>query len=150
MANSFTELQYHCVFSTKNREKLILPSIEQKVWAIIAKSAQAHGMQARRVGGIENHVHLLIAIPKTLAVAEAMKRLKGGSSKAINDSDLVEGRFQWQDGYSAFTVSTSVVSDLIHYIANQRDHHRVRTFEEEYKALLDKHHVEYDPKYLLG
>ncbi len=150
MANSYTELAYHCVFSTKNRQALIRPEIEGRVWAIVAETAKTHGMHARRIGGIENHVHALLDIPKTLTVSDAMKRLKGGSSKAINQSGLIAGRFGWQDGYAAFTASASAIPDLIAYIANQREHHKKRTFEEEYVALLEKHAVEYDPRYLWG
>ncbi len=148
MANTYTELQYHCVFSTKNRQMLIAPEIEKRLWAIVAETASTHGMHARKVGGIENHIHACVDIPKNLTVSEAMKRLKGGSSKAINQAGITKGRFAWQDGYSAFTVSSSAVPDVIKYIANQREHHRKRTFEEEYVALLEKHGVEYDSRYL--
>ena len=150
MANTFTQLRYHCVFSTKNREPSIAEKIEKQVWAIVAETANRHGMSAIRVGGIENHVHVLLAIPKTLAVAEAMKQLKGGSSHAVNQAGLVPGRFAWQDGYSAFTVSASSIPDVVEYIARQREHHKRRTFEEEYAALLEKNGVEYDERYLLG
>jgi len=107
-------------------------------------------MTARRVGGIEHHVHVLIDIPKTLALAEAMKQLKGGSSHAINKAELISGQFAWQDGYSAFTVSTSAIPGVVEYIAKQREHHRTRTFEEEYVALLKKNSVGYDERYLFG
>ena len=112
------------------------------------KTASTHGMHARKVGGIENHIHFCLDIPKNLTVSEAMKRLKGGSSNAINQSDLLSDRFGWQDGYAAFTVSTSGLSELIEYIANQRKHHRKRTFEEEYLALLERHRVGYDQRYV--
>ena len=127
---------------------LIAPDVEERVWAIVAETAKTHDMLARRVGGIENHVHVLIDIPKNMAVSEAMKRLKGGSSTAINQAGLISGRFGWQDGYSAFTVSSSAIPDVVRYIANQREHHKVKTFEEEYTALLKKHGVEFDERYL--
>jgi REP element-mobilizing transposase RayT len=149
MANTYTELQYHCVFSTKNRQPLIRAEIEERVWAILAATAKTHGMHARRVGGIENHVHVLLDVPKTMAVSEALKRLKGGSSSAINQAGLIDpGMFGWQDGYAAFTVSASVSPDVIAYIAGQRQHHAKRTFEEEYLALLEKHRIEYDPRFV--
>jgi len=150
MANSYAQLHYHCVFSTKHREMLIGAEIEASVWAVIAKTASIHGLHARRVGGIENHIHALLDIPRTLAVSEAMKRLKGGSSKAIHQAGLMDRPFSWQDGYAAFTVSSSSIPDVTQYIANQREHHRKRTFEDEYVALLAKHGVEYDPQYLWG
>lgn len=150
MANSYTELHYHCVFSTKDRRMLITPEIEERIWAIIAKTASTHEMNAQRVGGIENHVHILLNIPKNIALADAMKRLKGGCSKAINQAGLTKGYFGWQDGYSAFTVSTSAITDVMTYITNQRKHHQKHTFEEEYVALLEKHGVDFDPQYLWG
>jgi putative transposase len=149
MANTFTELQYHCIWSTKHREPLIREQAEKSVWAILAETANRHGMHVKRAGGIENHVHVLVSIPKTLSVSEAMKRLKGGSSNAINKDGLLgAGPFGWQDGYAAYTVSPSKVPDVIQYIANQREHHRKQTFEDEFVAFLKRHGVGYDPKYL--
>ena len=106
-------------------------------------------MHIKRAGGIENHVHVLLVIPKTLSVSEALKQLKGGSSNAINKAGLMGTHtFGWQDGYAAFTVSPSKAPDVIRYIANQREHHHKLTFEEEYVTFLKRHGVEYDPKYL--
>jgi REP element-mobilizing transposase RayT len=149
MAGTFTELLYHCVWSTKFREPLIRSEIEENVWRILAGTAEKNGMQTIRVGGIENHVHVLLRIPKTLSVSEALKRLKGGSSAFIHQEGLMKSTtFGWQDGYAAFTVSTSNVPDVIQYIANQREHHRKQTFEEEYEALLKRHKTAYESKYL--
>ena len=150
MANTFTQLRYHCVFSTKDRTPLIVSKIEKQVWAIVAETANRRGMNALRVGGIENHIHILLDIPKTLAVAEALKQLKGGSSHALNTAGLIPGRFAWQDGYSAFTVIASSIPDVVEYVAKQREHHRRRTFEDESAALLEKSGVEYNERYLLG
>jgi len=149
MAGTFTELQYHCIWSTKNREPIIRPEIEKRVWSILAVTATNHGMHITRAGGIENHVHVLVSIPKTMSVSEAMKQLKGGSSNAINQADLFGGaKFAWQQGYGAFTVSTSNVPGVIEYIANQREHHERISFEDEFVMFLEKHKVEYEPKYL--
>ena len=150
MANTYTRLLYHCVWSTKNREPLIRKDIESKIWAYLAGIAQQNKMHALRIGGIENHVHLLIEIPKTLAIAEAAKKLKGGSSAWINSEKLTNTQFAWQDGYSAFTVSPSAIPDVVKYIANQREHHRHKTFEEEYRSFLEKHGVEFDEAYAFG
>ena len=149
MANTFTELQYHCIWSTKNRAPLIQPDIEENVWRLLAATALTHEMRVIRAGGIENHVHVLLEIPKTMAVSEALKRLKGGSSNAINSEGLTgSARFAWQDGYAAYTVSSSKVPKVIGYIANQREHHQTQSFEEEFVAFLEKHGVDYDSKYL--
>ena len=148
MANTFTQLRYHCIWSTKNREPMIRPDIEERIWAIIAETGSRHGINVVKVGGIENHVHALIDIPKTLSVSESMKGLKGGSSNGINKAGIINGHFSWQDGYGAFTLSASSVADVLGYITNQREHHRTMTFEEEYVKFLEKHGVEYDAKYL--
>lgn len=150
MANTYTHLQYHCIWSTKKREPSIRPDIEKNVWALLAETATTHEMHIKLAGGIENHVHVLIDIPKTLSVSEAMKRLKGGSSAAINKAKLMKNSFAWQDGYAAFTVSKSSESGIVKYISNQRDHHHVMTFEEEFQKLLVKHEMDYDPQYLWG
>jgi putative transposase len=106
-------------------------------------------MFVKKANGIENHIHVLIEIPKTLSVSEAMKRLKGGSSNAIQQSGLINKEFAWQKiGYAAFTVSKSAVPDVSRYISDQRDHHRTKTFEEEIIALLEKHEIDFDPKYV--
>lgn len=150
MANTYTELQYHCIWTTKRRESLIRPEIEKRVWKILAATALRHGMKINRVGGIENHVHILVQIPKTMTVSEAMKQLKGGSSNDINKENFFGGaHFSWQTGYAAFTVSTSKAASVAKYIANQREHHRGQTFEDELKEFLDKHGVDYDSRYLL-
>ena len=150
MANTYTELHYHCIWSTKDRMPVIRAEIEENVWRLLAATASKHEMHIKRAGGIENHVHVLVQIPKTMSVSEAMKRLKGGSSNAIHDADLMKSKFSWQDGYGAFTVSSSKLSDVIRYISNQREHHKTQTFEEEFVAFLEKHGVEYDPQFLFG
>ena len=109
---------------------MIRPDIEERIWAIIAETGSRHGINVVKVGGIENHVHALIDIPKTLSVSESMKGLKGGSSNGINKAGIINGHFSWQDGYGAFTVSASSVADVLGYITNQREHHRTMTFEE--------------------
>lgn len=148
MANTFTQLRYHCIWSTKNREPIIRQEIEERAWAIIASTGTRHGMNVLKVGGFDNHVHALLDIPKTISVSEAMKRLKAGSSNGINKANIVNGHFGWQDGYGAYTVSASAIPDVVSYISNQREHHRTMRFEEEFVKLLEKHEVEYDSKYL--
>jgi REP element-mobilizing transposase RayT len=150
MANTYTRLIYHCVWSTKNRAPVIAEAVEERIWAYLAGIAKKQGMKAIRIGGIENHVHVLVEIPKTVAVSEAMRQLKGGSAKWINEERLFGMRFSWQDGYGAFTVSPSAVGDVAEYIANQREHHRRRTFEEEYRMFLERHEVEFEEKYAFG
>jgi len=142
MANTYTSLHYHFTFSTQNREPWIKPEIETRVWEFIGGIARKHKMKAIQVGGIDE------LAPPTLAPSQIAQYLKGPSSKWIHEEFVNLELFEWQDGYGAFTVSKSQVSDLIKYIKNQREHHRKKTFQEEYLELLKKHGVDYDERYL--
>ena len=150
MANTFTSLHYHVIFSTKNREPWIHQEIEQRVWSYIGGIARENDMKALLVGGIENHVHLLLGIPAVLSVSKALQLIKRGSSGWMKENLPAMGEFAWQDGYAALTVSKSLVSEIEEYIRNQREHHRVKTFEEEYRAFLDRHEIDYEEEYVFG
>ncbi len=150
MANTYVALYYHLVFSTKNREPWIGQEIEDRVWAYIGGIARENAMQAIRVGGMTDHVHILTSIPKTMAVSTALQLLKGGSSKWIHDEFPRLAKFAWQDGYGAFTVGKKQVEDVVAYIMNQREHHRRKTFQEEYREMLHQHGVEFDERYIWG
>ncbi len=148
MANTFTSLHYHVIFSTKNREPWIRSDIESRVWSYLGGIARENDMKALLIGGIENHVHLLLGLPPTMTVSKAVQLIKGGSSGWIKETFGGTEGFGWQDGYAAFTVSKSLVPDLEGYIRNQREHHRMKTFEQEYRTVLDKHEIVYDERYL--
>ena len=107
-------------------------------------------MKAVQIGGIDDHVHLVIGIPASLAVSKAVQVIKGASSKWIHETFPELVRFQWQDGYGAFTVSKSQLNEVVHYVARQREHHKALTFQDEYKAFLQKHAIDYDERYLWG
>ncbi|MCB1061999.1 MAG: IS200/IS605 family transposase [Verrucomicrobiae bacterium] len=153
MANTYTSLDFHLIFSTREREPLIARAIEERIWAFMAGIASENGMVPKRFGGVEDHVHLLLGIPAGMSVAKAVKLIKGGSSLWINQEKVLgpnAGHFQWQEGYGAFTVSRSMAAEVSAYIARQREHHRKRTFQEEYRDFLEKHGVDYDERYLWG
>ena len=150
MANTYTALYYHIVFSTKNRLAYIKPEIESRVWAYIGGVARAHKMTALQVGGIEDHIHALVMAPAALAPSQIAQYLKGDSSKWIHEEFPELRGFAWQDGYGAFTVSKSNLPDVIHYIESQREHHKRRTFQEEYLDFLNKHGIDYDERYVWG
>jgi len=103
---------------------------------------------ALRIGGYYDHAHLLVRIPAKIAVADFTRQLKSSTSKQINEENLIQLRFHWQDGYGAFTVSQREKDCVIRYIDQQMEHHRVRTFQEEYLAILKSHEIEYDPRYI--
>ena len=148
MPNTYTSLHYHIVFSTKNRERWIMPDLEQRIWAYLGGIVKDHKMQPIKIGGIEDHVHLLLGTPATLAPSKIVQMIKGGSSAWIHDTFPNMTGFAWQDGYGAFTVSKSSVPDVVNYIQNQREHHRTKTFQEEYLAMLQKHDIDYKECYL--
>jgi len=136
----------HCVFSTKLRQNLIAPDVQSELWAFLGGIAHKNGFKALIVGGTENHVHVLLSLPATMPLAKAMQLMKGASSHWMNETHG-EG-FAWQEGYGAFTVGISPKEVTIGYIQAQAEHHRKRSFEEEFVSFLKKHGVEYDPQYV--
>jgi REP element-mobilizing transposase RayT len=149
MAHTFTKLAYHCIFSTKGRARLITPDIRERLYAYIGGILREHGSTSLRAGGTEDHVHLLIELAATLPVADAMRIIKANSSKWIRETFPTHGVFAWQTGYAAFTVSASAIDDVKRYIDRQLEHHRERTFEEEFIEFLRRHDLEYDERYVL-
>ena len=149
MANTYTSLFYHLVFSTKHRLPLLHQDIEQRVWSYIGGIARAHNLTALQIGGIETHIHALIMAKPIHAPSDIAKWVKSDSSKWIHEEFANLGSFAWQDGFGAFTVSRSKVPDVIEYIKNQREHHAKESFEDEYRRLMKLHGIEYDPRYLL-
>lgn len=148
MANTYSNLFYHFVFSTKNREDFISQEIEDRVWSYLGGIARKHKLTALQIGGIENHIHALIVAPPPVSPSQIAKWLKGESSKWIHGEFADMKRFAWQDGFGVFSVSKSNAPQVIEYIKNQREHHMKQSFEDEYIELLKLHGVEYDPKYL--
>lgn len=149
MAHTYTSLYYHIVFGTKSRVPHIKPEIEQRVWEYIGGIARDNGMSALQVGGVEDHIHVLVKAPPIFAPAKIAQLLKGGSSLWIRTHFPELRGFAWQDGYGAFTVNKSIVESVERYIRNQREHHSKISFQDEYLEFLKKHGVEYDEKYLL-
>lgn len=150
MANTYTSLQYHVVFSTKNRQPFLVEAIRERLFAYLGGIARENGMTAFEIGGVADHVHLLLSIPASLALSKAVQLLKGGSSHWLKETipDMID--FAWQDGYAAFTVSRSQLDGVQAYIGSQPEHHRTKMFVEEYRAFLTRHRIEYDERYLLG
>jgi REP element-mobilizing transposase RayT len=148
MANTYSQLFYHLVFSTKKRLKFIAPEIETRVWSYIGGVAREHDLTALQVGGIEDHIHSLVMAKPVIAPFQIPQWLKGDSSKWIHVEFPEMSKFSWQDGYGIFSVSKSQIPDVIKYIENQREHHATQTFEDEYLSLLQLRGVEYDERYV--
>ena len=142
MTHSYTNILIHCVFSTKNRERIISPDLSRQLTMIFNEIAEKNKFKILAFGGMEDHLHLLLSLPPSLATADAVRLLKGSSSKWIHDNLAKHPNFRWQQGYSAFSVSISHVKRTIAYINNQREHHQKRTFMEECALFLKKHGIE--------
>ena len=145
MSHTFTKNHQHIIFSTAKRRKLIEKEFQPKLWAYMAGICRNHGIFVRTIGGVEDHIHMLIELPPTIAVAEAVREIKSNSSKWVN---ALGRRFGWQKGYAAFSVSASNIGAVERYIRNQERHHRKISFEDEYIGFLRKHGVAFDPKYV--
>ena len=148
MSHTYISDLVHCVFSTKQRRNLISDDVRDDLWAFLGGVARKNGFKALIVGGTENHVHILLSLPATMSLAKAMQLVKGASSRWMNEKGL--GDFAWQEGYGAFTVGISQKEHTMAYIRSQAEHHRKRSFEEEFLGFLKKHGVEYDPQYVWG
>ena len=148
MSHTYISDFVHCVFSTKLRRNLISSEIQPELWAFIGGIARKNGFKALMVDGAENHVHILLSLPATMPVAKAVQLMKGASSRWMNEKHGCD--FAWQEGYGAFTVGISQKNRTIAYIQSQAEHHRKRSFEEEFLAFLKRHGVEYDPQLCVG
>ena len=150
MAHSFICSHIHYIFSTKSRVKIITPKLEERLWSYMGGIARQHKMKTLAIGGTEDHVHLLISLPSTLSIAKAIQLIKGGLSTPVSETFPEYTNFEWQEGYGAFSVSISHIDQTIAYIKNQKEHHKTRTFQEEYLAFLKKHGIQYDERYVWG
>jgi putative transposase len=140
--HSLVTNRVHVIFSTKDRRKLIPEAMQPRLWAFMGGIARRNEFVALAVGGTDNHAHALIAIPPKMPLAKAVQLIKGGSSKWCNQN--LNTRFAWQEGYAAFSVSTSHKQSVVEYIRNQKRHHERRSFEQELIAFLKKHEVPFN------
>lgn len=147
MAHSYTSNLVHLVFSTKERRNLILSNNQEKLWAYLVGIGKNKKTPVLAVGGMPNHVHLLLALPADQTLAKTVQALKANSSRWLRDHGI---EFAWQEGYGAFSVSASQAPRVKDYIRNQAQHHTKRTFEEEFLELLRKSGVDYDPRHVFG
>lgn len=136
MPHSYHQIWIHAIWATKLRQPLITSKIEKVVFDFMRKEFEELGCPVRIINGMPDHVHCLFLQNPQKSVAEVIKQIKGSTSHFINQNELTEERFAWQTGYSCFSVSQSVVDKTFHYIRNQKQHHRTKTFQEEYDAFL--------------
>ena len=148
MPQSLSFILIHVVFSTKDRKPDLDSAIRPALYAYLATVARNAGCECYRVGGVADHVHLAIRFSRTLTTAKLVEELKTASSKWLKIQSPALAAFGWQRGYGAFSVSASDLEALRQYIDNQEEHHRKRTFQEEYRAFLAKYGIEYDERYV--
>ncbi len=148
MAQSLSNVLLHLVFSTKNRRPWIDAQIESEMHAYLASVCKSLGCPAQKVGGVEDHVHVLCLLSRTIEISDLLGKIKANSSRWIKTKGPGYSEFSWQNGYGAFSIGQSQLEAAKEYIANQREHHRGRSFQEEYRALLEKYRVEYDERYV--
>jgi REP element-mobilizing transposase RayT len=146
MPQSLSLLVVHVIFSTKDRRPVRNAEILPELFAYLATVARNTGSECYRVGGVADHVHLAIRLPRTKSVAEIVEGLKGASSRWLKTKGIPD--FAWQRGYAAFSVGPTDLGALVEYIANQEEHHRKRSFQDEFRALLKRYGVEFDERYV--
>jgi REP element-mobilizing transposase RayT len=148
MGSTLTNLIYHVIFSTKDREPAIIPEIRDELHRYLGGIVKGEGGVLLQIGGMADHIHMVIKLKPIYALSEIMKKVKGSSSKWINEQNRLMDRFSWQEGYGAFTVSESQTAAVIRYVGDQENHHRTLSFKEEFVLILKRHEVEYDARYL--
>lgn len=148
MANTYSQISIHAVFAVKGRENCITKDWRDDLHKYISGIITGTGATPLAVGGWLDHVHIFFGMPVTTSISDFMSIVKANSSKWINEQGFVKGKFQWQSGYGAFSFARSQRDVVIKYIMNQEEHHRQKTFREEYLKMLSDFMVEYDEKYL--
>ena len=148
MPQSHAAVYLHVVFSTKNREPRLTPNFTPRVYEYLGGVAHGNGCRLLTAGGIADHVHLLVSLGRPITIADLVKQVKAASSRWVDDTFAERREFAWQAGYGAFSVSPSQLKVVTRYIANQEEHRRTRSFQDEYRELLTNHGIEWDERYV--
>lgn len=149
MPQSLSDVTLHLIFSTKERYPFLDHEIRDSMHRYLATLSRDLNATCHKVGGVADHVHLVTSLPRTLSQSQLLEDIKKKSSKWIKEADPSKyGKFAWQAGYGAFSVSRSNLDEVVSYVANQETHHKKTSFQDEYRAFLTKHKVEYDERYL--
>jgi REP element-mobilizing transposase RayT len=148
MPQSSSKVILHIIFSTKNREPWLDSKVQPRMHAYLATICRDVDADFVQVGGVADHVHIVTTLPRTVSQAQLIEQIKKASSKWIKSLDARYRGFFWQRGYGAFSVSPSQLDAVLDYVNNQREHHRSRSFQEEYRELLREHGVDFDDRYL--
>lgn len=150
MANTYTQIHIQFIFAVKYRDGIIHHSFKQELYQYISGIIQAHNHKVLAINGMPDHIHILIGMRPTQSISDLMQDIKGSSSKWINLKKFLKIKFEWQEGYAAFSYSKSHVNTVIKYIQNQETHHKSKTFKEEYLKFLEVFEIEFDERYVFN
>ncbi|MFD2144130.1 IS200/IS605 family transposase [Mucilaginibacter antarcticus] len=148
MADTYTQLYIHFVFAVKYREAIISDVWEERLQKYITGIVQNNGHKLIAINNMPDHVHLFVGLDAKQSISDLMRLVKGDSSEFINKEGLTKRKFQWQDGYGAFSNSRSQIDGVVKYILNQKTHHTKKAFREEYLEMLNDYAVDYNEKYI--
>jgi REP element-mobilizing transposase RayT len=148
MPNTYSQIYIQIVFATNVRQKLIPKEHREEIHKYISGIVQQREQKMLTIFCMPDHVHLLVGLKPSMAISSLVRDIKAGSSNLINDRNWVRGKFNWQEGFGAFSYSRSQIDGVIRYILNQEEHHKKNTFREEYLGLLKEFEIEFDEKYL--
>ncbi len=150
MPNTYTQIHIQFVFAVKYRQGLIKKEWKDDLYKYITGIIQNQGHKLLAINGVEDHIHILVGLRPKQSISDLMQDVKGGSSKWINDNKFALGRFEWQEGYGAFSYSSSEVKSVIEYIKKQEEHHTKKSFRDEYIDFLKYFNIDYDEKYIFN
>lgn len=148
MPNTYSQIYIQIIFAVKGRENLISKNNREELHKYITGIVQKREQKMLSIFSMPDHTHLLIGLKPSIAISDLVRDIKSGSSNFINEKKWIKGKFNWQEGFGTFSYSKSQIDDVIKYILNQEEHHKKKTFKEEYLDFLVKFDVEYDNKYL--
>lgn len=148
MSGTFSQIYIQVVFAVKGRQNLIDKTWRDELHKYISAIITAKGQKAIIVNGVADHIHCFIGLKPSIAISDLVRDLKNNSSKFINEKGFVKGKFQWQEGYGAFSYAQSQIGNVYNYILNQEEHHKKQTFRDEYVEFLNKFEIDYKPEYL--
>jgi putative transposase len=148
MPGTFSQLYIQVVFAVKGRENLIGKSWQDEIHKYIAGIIKAKEQKSIIVNGVADHIHCFIGLRPSMSISDLVRDIKNNSSRFINERSFVKGKFQWQEGYGVFSYSHSHIGQVYQYIQNQEEHHKKKTFKEEYIEFLNAFQIEHKPEYL--
>jgi REP element-mobilizing transposase RayT len=148
MANTYTQIFYHVVFAVKGRANLISSIWKDELYKYISGIVTNQGQKLYIVNGMPDHIHILVSCKPNMNLSNFVKEIKEHSSKYINENGFIQGKFNWQEGFGAFSVSFKNVEQVVNYIKNQEKHHEVKSFKDEYLEFLKEQNIDFEEKYI--